>query len=246
MADRSGSVDEGRFRIDSAVEIAYILRALMKSGALVTAYFNGEREFLVTAVLAVEPTRGFVILDSAANRELNDRLLQSGEVSFVSSQDGVHVRFSTSKVEGLSFEGRLAFRVPFPDSILKLQRREYFRLATPVLNPLRCEIPAADGNRVALAIADISVGGVCLVGEAPGVPLEIGTTLDGCRIALGDGQSIQTNLCIRNRHEVRLKNGSSAQHTGCEFIRLGAQQEAMVQRYIIRLERERKLRAAGR
>jgi c-di-GMP-binding flagellar brake protein YcgR len=237
--------EDSRFRVDSDVEIAYILRGLMKSGALVTLYFNGGREFVVSAVLAVEAERGFVILDSGANRELNDRLLRGGEMSVVSSQDGVRVQFACRKVEGVSFEGRLAFRIAVPDSVIKLQRREYYRLPTPLINPLKCEVPAAEGERVEMPIADISLGGVCLVGERAGEALALGSVLEGCRIVLPEAGTLQANLCVRNSYLVMLKNGASSRRTGCDFIKLGAQQEAMVQRYIIRLERERRAKSAS-
>jgi c-di-GMP-binding flagellar brake protein YcgR len=245
MPTSSASVDDSRFRVDSDVEIAYILRGLMKSGALVTLYFNGGREFVVSAVLGVETERGFLILDSGANRELNDRLLRSGDVSVVSSQDGVRVQFTGNKVDAVNFEGRLAFRLPMPDSVVKLQRREYYRLPTPVLNPLKCELPAHEGQRAEMAISDISLGGVCLVGERAGSVLEPGTMLEDCRIALPDAGVIHTGMCVRNSYLVTLKNGASSRRTGCEFVKLGAQQEAMLQRYIIRLERERRAKNVG-
>jgi flagellar brake protein len=245
MAPPEASSEEARFRIDSEVEIAYILRGLMKAGALVTAYFNGGREFAVTAVLSVEPERGFVILDSGANRELNDRLLRNGEINVVSSQDGVRVQFSSRKVEPVSFEGRLAFRIPMPDSVVKLQRREYYRLPTPLLNPLKCEVPAPGGARVEMVVADISLGGVCLVGECGGAALEPGTTLEDCRIALPDAGVVHAHMNVRNSYLVTLKNGATSRRTGCEFLTLGAQQEAMVQRYIIRMERERRVKSAS-
>jgi flagellar brake protein len=245
MSSPPAEADESRFRVDADVEIAYILRGLMKAGALVTLYFNRGREFVVSAVLGVEPERGFVVLDSGANAELNDRLLRGGEISMVSSQDGVRVQFVGSKVEGISFDGRLAFRIPFPDSVVKLQRREYYRLLTPLLNPLKCEVPAAEGQRVEMPIADISLGGVCLVGECAGAVLEPETMLEDCRIPLPEAGVIRTNMCVRNSYVVVLKNGASSRRTGCEFIKLGAQQEAMLQRYIIRLERERRVKNVG-
>ena len=73
--------------------------------------------------------RGVVVPDVVrSNRELNERLLHGREVSVVSSQDGVRVQFTTDRVAAVSFEGRLAFRLPLPDTIMKLQRREYYRL----------------------------------------------------------------------------------------------------------------------
>jgi c-di-GMP-binding flagellar brake protein YcgR len=236
------NAEESRFRIDSEVEIAYILRGLMKSGALVTAYFNAGREFAVTAVLGVDTARGFVILDSGANPELNDRLLRDGELNVVSSQDGVRVQFAARKVEAVSFEGRLAFRVPIPDSVVKLQRREYYRLPLSVLNPLKCEVPGPEGQRVQMTVADISLGGVCLVGDRAGSPLEVGAVLDDCRIAMPDGV-LSARMEVRNSYLVTLRNGAVSRHTGCEFTKLTPQQETMVQRYIIRLERERRAKS---
>jgi c-di-GMP-binding flagellar brake protein YcgR len=245
MALPVDSADESRFRVESDVEIAYILRGLMKSGALVTAYFNAGRDFVVTAVLSVEPERGFVILDSGANRELNDRLLRNGEINVVSSQDGVRVQFASRRVEAVNFEGRLAFRIPIPESVVKLQRREFYRLATPLINPIKCELPGAQGQRVEMPIFDISLGGVCLAGERAGGPLEPGTLLDDCRIALPEAGVVQVSMCVRNSYLVTLKNGATSRRTGCEFVKLSAQQEAMLQRYIIRLERERRVKAPG-
>lgn len=240
----TASADDGKFRVDSRVEIVYILRALMKSNALVTAYFDGGREFVVTAVLQVDNDDGFVILDSGSNRELNERLLQGREVSIVSSQDGVRVQFTSDRATAVSFEGRLAFRLPLPDAIIKLQRREYYRLATPVVHPLRCEIAAPGGKRFELALADISLGGVCLVGQPAGFSFEPGVTLEDCRIDLPEVGAIRAGLCVRNSYVVTLKNGVTSHRTGCEFVKLGSQQEAMVQRYIIRLERERRAKSA--
>jgi c-di-GMP-binding flagellar brake protein YcgR len=232
--------DDGKYRIDSRVEIVAILRSLMTAGELVTAYFNGGREFVVTAVLEVDAQRGFAVLDSGANPQLNDRLLAGGQISATSSQNGVRVQFKTSPVEAISFEGRLAFRVPIPDSLIKLQRREYYRMPMPLTRPVKCEVPAAEGERVHVVIADISVGGVCLMGEPTGVPLEPGQILPGCRILLPEMGTVTTDLAVRNTYTVTLKNGAQARRTGCAFVRLGAQQEAMVQRYIMKLDRERR------
>ena len=245
MANTAANQDETKFRVESRVEIAYILRSLAKSGALVTAYFNGGREFVVTAVLSVDAERRILILDSGAKNETNQRLLRSQDLSLVSTQDGIKVQFATDAAQAATFEGRPAFRVAFPDSLLKLQRREFYRMPTPVLHPIKCEVPAAQGQRVELAVADISLGGVCLVGEVNGAPLEIGTLLEGCKILLPDAAALATDICVRNSYLVTLKNGQKSRRSGCEFLRLGGQQEAALQRYIIRLERDRRATTAG-
>ncbi|PWT76718.1 MAG: flagellar brake protein [Proteobacteria bacterium] len=232
--------DDGKYRIGSRVEIAFILRAMMKSGALVTAYFASGKDFVVTALLDVDAEEGALIFDSGSNAQLNERLLRSQRVSIVSSQDGVKVQFDLPSIEATSFEGRLAFRALFPPSLLKLQRREYYRLPTPILNPLKCQLPAQSGGVVETTIGDISLGGVSLIGQPAGVRLEPGESFAGCRIVLPDVGTLNIGLLVRNSFQMTLKNGSVTQRTGCAFIDLPANQEAMIQRYIIKLERDRR------
>ena len=214
------SADDGRFRVDSRVEIVYILRALMKSNALVTAYFNGGREFVVTAVLQVDGEHGFVVLDSGANRELNERLLHGRELSVVSSQDGVKVQFTAIASRQSASKGGSHSACRCPTPCMKLQRREYYRLATPVVHPLKCEIAGPDGERFELALADISLGGVCLVGEPASFRFEPGMALENCRIDLPEVGAIRARLCVRNSYLVTLKNGVTSHRTGCEFVKL--------------------------
>lgn len=234
-----GSPDEGGFRIESGLEIAEILRALTRSRAPVTAHFDGGREFLVTALLSVED-RGFVVLDSASNPELNERMLRGAGVTVVSNQDGVRVQFTSDRIQATSYDGRLAFRVPLPGSLVKLQRREFSRLPTPRIQPPRWEFTSAKGERFELPLADVGLGGVCLEGEAQGLTLEPGIELAGCRVTLPAVGTIQVRLCVRSRYTITRKNGLPSRRTGCEFVDLSPQQETLVQRYILRLERERR------
>jgi c-di-GMP-binding flagellar brake protein YcgR len=75
--------------------------------------------------------------------------------------------------------------VRLPSRVLRLQRRESFRVATPVLRAPVCRIPA-DGGRpaVEIRVADVSCGGVALA-LAPGdLWLEPGDILRGCLLEL--------------------------------------------------------------
>src|SRR5215208_3257239 len=85
--------DNGNYRIYARVEIAFILRAVMKSSALVTAYFGQGKDFIVTAILDVDADAESIIIDSGSNALLNERLLRGQRLSVVSSQEGVKVEF---------------------------------------------------------------------------------------------------------------------------------------------------------
>jgi c-di-GMP-binding flagellar brake protein YcgR len=45
---------------------------------------------------------------------------------------------------------------------------------------------------------------------------------------------------VRNSFPVTLRSGAVIKRTGCAFLDLPSSQQAMIQRYIIRLERDRR------
>jgi flagellar brake protein len=242
--EKRSAPEDGKYRIYAHVEIAFILRAIMKSSALVTAYLGAGKDFIVTAILAVNADSQSIIIDCGSNPSLNERLLRLQQLSVVSSQDGVKVEFEVNHVEAASFEGRLAFRIPFPESLVKLQRREFYRLPAPVLNPLKCQIPIAGGGTAETVVGDISLGGVSLMGEHAVLDLQLGAIYENCRILLPEIGVIQTKLMVRNSFPMTLRNGAIIKRTGCAFMELPAPQQAMIQRYIIRLERDRRAKLA--
>ena len=242
MAD-APSADDGRFRVDSRVEIVYILRALMKSNALVTAYFNAGREFVVTAVLQVDNEQGLVILDSGSNRELNERLLQSPEVSVVSSQDGVRVQFTTDRVTAVSFEGRLAFRLPLPGTIISCSAASTTGSPRPWYTRSSASLPGRTASASSWSWPTSAWVACAWWDSLRASASSPGWLLDDCKIDLPEIGTIRAGLCVRNSYVVTLKNGVTSHRTGCEFVKLGSQQEATVQRYIIRLERERRAKS---
>jgi len=240
MKDSPADLDDTRYQVDSDVEVAYVLRGLARSKAVVTAHVGGSKEFAVTAVLDVDVQTNVVTLDASANQELNQRLVDSSPVRFISNDEGVRVQFQALKVESALFQGRPALRITIPRSLYKMQRREYFRIPTPILSPVKCSIPQGEEQVLEMPLSDISLGGICLAGEFGEDPPALGTILERCSIRLGSIGMLRIDLCVRNSYLIALRNGTHSRRTGCQFLTISPQQEAMVQRFIILLEQQRK------
>lgn len=236
----TASADDARFLVHGRLEILRILRGLAHRHEMVSAFFNGGKDLLLTSILAVEAEDNGVILDYSANDDLNQRLLASEKVIFVTSLNRVKVQFVASHIELATFEGGGAFRIQLPEQVLQLQRREYYRLTTPIVNPLKCQIPLADGHTVEVPLADIGAGGIgIIIGNPPGVNLESGEIFPGCRINLPGVGMLEATMRIQSTFEVTLKNGNMTLRSGCQFIDLRPAMQSLIQRYIIKLERER-------
>lgn len=235
--------DEGHFsqyEVTQQNEIVYIFRSLIEKGDLVSASFDHGKQAMLTVFVGVDPIRKVVFLDVGSIEEQNQKILNSEKIIFVSSHDKVKIQFTAREIEKTIFDGRNAFKIKLPDSLIRLQRREYYRLLLPAFCPLKCAIPM-EGSHIMTEVVDISLGGIKITLPPMEAMFELGTTLAGCQIELPEIGAINFDLKICNRSEVTLKSGLKNHRAGCSFINLPQKIQGMIQRFLIQVER--KLRA---
>lgn len=235
-----------QYLLRSSGEITFVLRSLITGEDRVTVYFNEGRDFLLTTLIAMDGEG--LVLDYGSSAEVNKRALAADKLFCVTSHDKVRVQFQLRGIQQVQHEGQPAFRAQLPDTVLRLQRREYYRLTTPVARPLKCSIPVPNGNgrkTIEINIIDISGGGLSVVALPDDTPFEADTVFQNCRIELPEVGVILTALRIRNVFEITLKNGSRLKRSGCQFVNLPGPMLTLIQRYIIKVERERKARESG-
>lgn len=234
----SDQSEYAHYLLHAKQEIVQVLRGVSRSSELVTAYFDHGEQFFLTSIVDVQPQDDVLILDYGIDAETNARAAQASRLVFVTSQDRVKVQFATGPVQQIMLNGRPAFQTRLPTSLLKLQRREYYRLVTPLRARLSCVVPTAGGN-IEATVTDISIGGAGLSDFDPGHAVEPGQQYPGCRIALPEEGVLLTALEVCSVQDVTLRSGAVTKRAGCRFVGLPASQQAMVQRYITRIERER-------
>jgi c-di-GMP-binding flagellar brake protein YcgR len=234
--------DLSRFLIRSPSQIGQVLRALSEHAEIVTAYFNRGREFLLTAIVDVDVQGGTVLLDQGSDEALNQKLLASDRVVLVSAHDKVKVQFSVKQVRAAMHEGRPALAIDLPPEMLKLQRREFFRIRTSVQAPVRCRLQVSEGQVLDLSALDISIGGIAVHATLPAERSQIGARFPGTRMQVGEEGTLTVELELRNCNEVRLRNGLDTARLGLSFIDMRESEQKVVQRYILKTERDRRSR----
>ncbi|UGQ45208.1 flagellar brake protein [Massilia endophytica] len=235
------------YTVESRREIVSLLRNIGEKNQLLRMLVRGESDVAVTSILDVEPDEGYMVLDCPISRDQTRRVLAAHSLQFETSLDKIRILFSSDGAEEMEYDGRAALQVAIPATMIRLQRREYYRMATPVTNPVRVHIPIPvelGGGDNTFPLSDISCGGIAILdpklmlGDTPGMIFK------NCRIDLPDGP-ITTDLEIRSAQEVTLLNGKTNRRLGCQFVDLSRGALAAVQRYITKLERERNARLAG-
>jgi c-di-GMP-binding flagellar brake protein YcgR len=244
--DPDSSEHEGqmaRFTLHSRTEILFLLRAIQKRKLLVNLDLLASRQIIVTSVLKVNEASNTLILDSARGDALNHELLSGKGAEFVTQLDGVSITFATGPVILCEYEKLPALRIALPKSMIRLQRREHFRVQMPIANPVRCIIPmlsAEDSEPISTHIVDIGCGGVALADISGRLGNTTGRMLPDCKLLLPETDAIVTTLEIRNSAQIRLHNGAFQTRLGCKFIDLPNDMAAKLQRFVMDIERVRR------
>jgi len=236
------------YEVQSRKEIVALLRQIGEKKQLIRMKIKGEADVCVTSVLEVDPESGLFILDRSINREQNERILRAGVVMCETYLDKIRILFRAGGLQELEFGGTAALAANIPDSLIRLQRREFYRMPTPVTNPVPVLVPmpvALGGGSGNFPLADISCGGIALLDNKIQLNSTIGQTFTGCRIELPDIGTVNTSLQVRNALDVTMLNNKTSRRIGCMFVDISRANMAGVQRYITKLERERNARLAG-
>jgi len=230
--------EERRFLIESPVEIAHILQATLLKGSPVSAYYKPD-EFVLTTLVAVEPELDRLVFRAPQDPVQTKLITSSPEVTFVTSQDRITIKFHVDRVETTTHEGSPALVTPLPLALVRLQRREYFRVACPPGIPLKCMIPfttKGPAQKAEMMVNDLSMGGVSLSNQHPGLKLEPGKIYKDCAFSLPDVGAFNTALEVVNAYEVTLQDGTNVKRAGCRFVNPPPAGLAKVQRYTMMLE----------
>lgn len=240
----------GQFILGSPQENLFYLRLLAKQRSIVTAYLNEGDTFFLSSFLAIDDDGDKIFLDPPANDGLDAQIQGAQKVTLVANLDRVKIQIRLSGLERTNYQSKSVLGVRFPVSVLRLQRREFFRLEPPVNTPIRCKLMAKrpDGTKTTLELplSDISGGGLSLI-----CATELGdlfprdTLFQNCRLEIPGEGVIQVNLRVRKLIEISGRNGEHSLRIGCEFTNLPGTQLAFIERYITRVERERKARDTG-
>lgn len=231
--------ESNEFRIHSKKEIQSILRGIARTGTLAALYYDDGNDFILTTLLGVDEQN--VWLDISTRETDNRRILPSHKIIFVSSHLHVKVQFIAHHIDTTLFQNKEAFCLPIPNSLLHLQRRDYFRLIVPVKNPLTCVIPTKPGASAHMncpTIMDISGGGVALECQEHDTEFRPGKVYSACNINLPNIGTLTTSILVKNIFIITMHNGEIKKRAGCEFIHLNGTMAILLQRYLTHLQSE--------
>ncbi|MEN5187862.1 flagellar regulator YcgR PilZN domain-containing protein [Luteimonas sp. TWI596] len=198
-----------------------------------------------TALLAVGDD-GTLVLDASRQDALNRRIAACTQFVCDTRLDAVQIRFRLSTPLPALHEGRQAFIAPWPQALLRLQRRDLYRVVPPLdavvtLHPGHGD-DLAGSSHDGLRVLDLSGGGLAVAMDDGQDPrFAPGRTLDGCLLRLPDADPIALTVAVA--HRFCEQTGPRLRwRAGCRFVALAPVAQRRILHYIFQIERQRNAR----
>jgi c-di-GMP-binding flagellar brake protein YcgR len=231
--------EENDFILHDPKEITAVLRDIVTHRNRVALYFNDDNSMVLTMLLAVDETGIWV--DAAPSPLDNRHIERSNRIVFVSTHNQAKVQWVSTETTQALYENTAAFFLPLPRKLLRLQRRDYYRLLTSEPNALTClirPIPEQSHIHHKATVMDISIGGVALVCKEDSVELQPGMQYQNCEIDLPDIGTISTTIEVKNTFEVTSRTGKVTRRAGCVFVKPSGEVSKMLQRYVALMQQQ--------
>lgn len=224
--------------LHDAASIRTQLQRLIDKRSIVTASGDAGAVSMLTALREIDADTFWV--DVPPGKAVLQRLLQCARLSFEGAIDKITLRFASGPPILGTHDDRPALRLPLPERLLHLQRRELMRREPPT-GTLHCLVPARDPtyglSSTSTTIRDIGGGGLALLAIDVGLALVPGDLLPGCVIEIPELGTVEVTLRVCHVREVR-QRGKEVRHAGCEFVDLAAASQSKLFRYLMQLDRE--------
>jgi c-di-GMP-binding flagellar brake protein YcgR len=229
------------YAITSALEILAILRSIQNQKALIQIHAKQPNTTFITTLLEIDADNGAIKLDTAREDIWNKRILTAEHISFEASANKIRIQFAATQVTACLQDNQPALLVAIPTELIRLQRRDHFRINTPVIKPVLCNVSIktfAGNKAVNLPLENISCGGLSMFDDEQLLDHAQSTVYKDCVITLPDVGSISVTLQLTHALPQEMASGKIRHHLGCAFVNPPASAINLLQRYVGKLERE--------
>lgn len=235
-ASLSNDEIEDKYFLLSQVEILSILNELAHRREGITLYFDGGQHFILTAILSARPEG--LVFDLGGDPKSNRLLEKAKQCVFIATPDGIRVQFTGQNPQRFLWGDDEAFWVPLPDRVIRLQRRESYRIVVPGSAKIRVKLSDTEGKLIAdWPVHDLSVSGFGIIVDRPPA-FNVGDTICQVWISLPNNMNLHCPAIVR--HISFLGQARSGKYqVGFSLVNLPHNMDVAIQKTILNIEYER-------
>lgn len=237
------TIDDSRYIIRHPQVILSYLKQIKKDHAFLAITSSGQYHPFISMLYKVDEQRRQIIFDTPEDSRLDRHFLKEDSVTIVTSVEQIRIQFEVSGLRHVMYDSKVAYAADIPTSILRLQRRDVYRLTVPVSAPIYCEIGDSTGSFESAhryPVYDISLSGIGL-NNFP--MMAAGTKIYHAIVYLPDSiGSFIADLVVCHTFSIRFRRQDSILKTGFKFLSVSEQRNKKIQQYLNMLFSERRLR----
>ncbi len=233
-----------QYRISSSKQILANLQLLMSGRCLISAEFGkDERVTFLTAILEIDKARKFMMIDCGPKEYLNKKLLNSTTLRCSTEYKGIKVEFQAKKVQKAGDTKQMAFKIPVPDSMLWVERRQFYRVKCPMTKGCYCQFSMLNAKKqqitLKLPLCDVSATGFSMINEDKALKklLNPEKAFKYATLVLSQDCQLPVSFQIRNKSPLNPNEPLEASRLGCEILMLTPRMESTILREMQEIER---------
>lgn len=228
--------DHDRFAVRTRAEIVALLERLHAEHTVMSIEY-GDGLAVVSRVLEVRRDAEVFVIDVARDPEITAALFAASTLFFTTELDHVQIAFEGTRASPIAMGDGPAAAVTLPESIVRLQRREWYRVQLPSSERLLCTVLDRHGKASAAHAVDLSCGGVGVVVDEDAIRSDIGDGLE-LILSLPDGGRVELDATLSNilPTDTPLPGDPVQVRLGFRFDRVPPRTETQIQRYVTRVE----------
>jgi len=237
-----------QYLVRSPKQVMSYLNLLSTERCLVSAGFGeSDKDTFLTAIMDINEKEKTITLDCGPKEYLNKRLLDSAIIKCSTEYKGIKVHFEGRKVKKAGSPADPSFIIPIPNSIFWVQRRQFYRIRSPLSKNSFCKIPfinpeTQEQTVLTLRIHDLSASGISIVNDS----IECSSLLipeveiDNCTLSLEDEFDLKVSLEVRHKMSTNPNKKGKEERIGCYISNATPRIESTILRYMQRIERDLK------
>ena len=245
--DAAGGPDPwGPFRVGAPAERQSLLRAV-RDGQVPVVLSAPDGTALSVVLWAVDETQGRLNFSIDATAPQLGALIEADEAVAVAYLESVKLQFDLQGLMLVRGARTCALQCGLPRDIYRFQRRNAYRVRPrPSHGPVaHFRHPSLPEMALLLRVLDVSIGGCALWLPADVPPLQAGTLINGLRLELDSDNRFDATARLQHVSAVGSAPGELGVRIGCEWQKLGAPAERVLQRWIDHTQRRRHLLSLG-
>jgi len=226
MTNTQAMADPRRFNTDiahsrllwSRHQIVQLFRRFICEDLAVSAQYGDENRMMVTRAVRLNSNFGRIYFEYGDHKAGNSGLLRSQQVQF-SVEDGEgDSQFISPRVRDVLLDGEPVFNIPIPERVVQVDRRSHERIKIPQVSAPVVIFNLPDGRTVEGQLADMSTGGIGVIGLDADLAVRTGTVIPNCLIQLGGSENVSVDLEIRYVRAFINAYGKWMQHVGFSLV----------------------------